>query len=66
MPLQQEQPKGYVIAIGVQYSVRQFIEKSATELGLTLCFEGRGVNEYAVVASISGGKPKPGDSAAAE
>ncbi len=54
MMLQQEQPKDYVIATGVQYSVRQFIEKSAAQLGLTLRFEGQGVDEVAVVAAIAG------------
>ncbi|MCG9095363.1 GDP-mannose 4,6-dehydratase [Laribacter hongkongensis] len=52
MMLQQDVPKDYVIATGVQYSVRQFIEKSAARLGLTLRFEGRGVDEVAVVAAI--------------
>lgn len=56
MMLQQDQPKDYVIATGVQYSVRQFIEKSAAQLGLTLRFEGQGVNEQAVVAAIHGDK----------
>lgn len=39
---------------GVQYSVRQFIEWSASELGVTLRFEGEGVDEVAVVAAIDG------------
>jgi GDPmannose 4,6-dehydratase len=56
MMLQQDQPKDYVIATGVQYSVRQFIEKSAAQLGITLRFEGKGINEYAVVVAISGDK----------
>ena len=56
MMLQQDAPKDYVIATGVQYSVRQFIEKSAAQLGLTLRFEGLGVNEVAVVAAIAGDK----------
>ena len=56
MMLQQDQPKDYVIATGVQYSVRQFIEKSATQLGITLRFEGQGVEERAVVAGIQGDK----------
>ena len=34
MMLQQEEPKDYVIATGVQYSVRQFIEKAAQQLGV--------------------------------
>lgn len=56
MMLQQEQPEDFVIATGVQYSVRQFIEWSATELGITLRFEGQGTDEHAVVAAISGDK----------
>lgn len=56
MMLQQEQPEDFVIATGVQYSVRQFIEWSAAELGITLRFEGQGVDEHAVVAAISGDK----------
>lgn len=52
--LQQEQPEDFVIATGVQYSVRQFIEWAAAELGLTLHFEGTGVNEKAVVHAIAG------------
>ncbi|MCX7677020.1 MAG: GDP-mannose 4,6-dehydratase [Alteraurantiacibacter sp.] len=56
MMLQQDSPKDYVIATGVQYSVRQFIEKAAARLGLTLRFEGLGVNEVGVVAAIEGDK----------
>lgn len=54
MMLQQEKPQDFVIATGVQYSVRQFIEWSAQELGITLSFEGDGVHEVAKVASITG------------
>jgi GDPmannose 4,6-dehydratase len=54
--LQQDQPEDFVIATGVQYSVRQFIAWSAAELGITLRFEGKGVDEVAVVASIEGAK----------
>ncbi len=43
--LQQEQPEDFVIATGVQYSVRQFIEKAAAALGMQLRWEGEGVNE---------------------
>lgn len=52
--LQQEQPEDFVIATGVQYSVRQFIEWSAAELGITLRFEGEGVEEVGVVSKIDG------------
>ncbi len=54
MMLQQEQPEDFVIATGVQYTVRQFIEWSAAELGVTLRFEGEGLNEKAIVAKIEG------------
>jgi len=56
MMLQQEAPKDYVIATGVQYSVRQFIEKSAAELGIVIRFEGIGVEERAIVSSVVGDK----------
>ncbi|MGZ0783864.1 GDP-mannose 4,6-dehydratase [Pseudomonas saponiphila] len=56
MMLQQEQPRDYVIATGVQYSVRDFVRWSAEELGLTLSFEGDGVDEVAVVSAITGDK----------
>lgn len=54
--LQQDQPRDYVIATGVQHSVRTFIEWSAAELGLKLRFEGNGVDEIGVVDSITGDK----------
>lgn len=56
MMLQQEQPEDFVIATGVQFTVRQFIKWSAAELGIALSFEGRGVDEKAIVANISGDK----------
>ncbi len=54
MMLQQAQPEDFVIATGVQYSVREFIAKSAAQLGVSLKFEGQGVDERAVVSSING------------
>ena len=63
MMLQQEQPEDFVIATGVQYSVRQFIDWSAAELGIKLRFEGQGVEEVAIIDSIEGGNApalKPG------
>ena len=54
MMLQQDTAEDFVIATGVQYSVRQFITWSAAELGVTLRFEGQGVDEQGIVASISG------------
>ncbi len=56
MMLQQTEPEDFVIATGVQYSVRQFIEMSARELGITLRFEGQGVNEQAIVQAVEGDK----------
>jgi GDPmannose 4,6-dehydratase len=56
MMLQQEKPEDFVIATGVQYSVREFITRSAKQLGITLSFEGSGILEKAVVASIAGEK----------
>lgn len=56
MMLQQDQPEDFVIATGVQYSVRQFIEWSAAQLGVSLRFEGEGVDEVAVVSGIDGDK----------
>ncbi len=63
MMLQQDEPKDYVIATGVQYSVRQFIEKAAAELGIAIRWEGEGVDEVGIVdnlnvrnASLSTGK----------
>lgn len=56
MMLQQDQPEDFVIATGVQYSVRQFIEWSAQELGVTLEFTGTGVEEKGTVVKIEGDK----------
>jgi GDPmannose 4,6-dehydratase len=54
--LQQQQAEDFVIATGVQYSVRQFVEMAAAELGITLRFEGDGERETAVVASADPGR----------
>lgn len=61
--LQQDQAEDFVIATGVQYTVRQFIEWSALELGVVIRFEGRGVEERAVVVDVTCDKAsalKPG------
>ena len=47
MMLQQGQPEDFVIATGVQYTVRQFINWTAENLGMELRWEGKGVNEIA-------------------
>lgn len=64
MMLQQDEAKDYVIATGVQYSVRHFIDIAAKELGITLAFEGEGEMERALVRSVDKSKApsvKPGD-----
>jgi GDPmannose 4,6-dehydratase len=52
--LQQDQPDDFVIATGMQYSVRQFMMWSAEHLGVKLRFEGRGVSEVGLVESLFG------------
>ena len=54
MMLQQDKPEDFVIATGYQYSVRQFIELSAAQLGIEIEFEGIGEEEIAVVTKIKG------------
>ena len=43
--LQQETPEDFVIATGEQHSVREFIEETAHELGMSIAWHGRGVNQ---------------------
>ena len=54
MMLQQDKAEDFVIASGHQYSVRQFIIWAAKELGITLEFSGKGINEIATVLKIDG------------
>ena len=54
--LQQEKPEDFVIATGVQFTVREFIIRSAKQLGITLKFEGAAENEKAIIDSIEGDK----------
>jgi len=54
MMLQQDVPEDFVIATGVQYSVREFIEWSACELGMKIEFSGNGVEEVGTVTAIKG------------
>ena len=51
--LQQDKPEDYVIATGKQYSVRQFIEEVAKNLGMELTWQGSKENEV----GLSNGKP---------
>lgn len=52
MMLQQEMPEDYVIATGVQCSVRDFIQKAAKQLGISLSFEGEGDQEIGIVSGV--------------
>jgi GDPmannose 4,6-dehydratase len=54
MMLQQDQPNDFVIATGKQISVREFVRLSAHEIGVELDFQGTGIDEIAVVSSITG------------
>ena len=56
--LQQDVAEDFVIATGVQYSVRQFVEFAAAELGITIRFEGEGEQEVGIVAAITGDRAK--------
>ena len=59
--LQQDIPDDYVIATGKQYSVRDFVNLAAAELGIALNWHGSGTGEYAEVASVpADSKAKPG------
>jgi GDPmannose 4,6-dehydratase len=50
--LQQDKPDDFVIASGVQHSVREFVERAAGELGITIRWEGEGVDEIGIVDSF--------------
>jgi len=51
--LQQPEPEDFVIATGVQYSVRQMVETAANELGITLKWQGDGADEVGVVDAFN-------------
>ena len=62
--LQQNKPEDYVIATGIQHSIREFVIWTAEELGIKLRFEGSGAKEVGIIDSISSDKNypvKPGD-----
>jgi GDPmannose 4,6-dehydratase len=52
--LQQDKPEDFVIATGVQYSVRDFVNAAAKELGMEIRWEGEGVNEQGYWVNNSG------------
>lgn len=51
--LQQDEPDDYVVATGKQYSVRQFAEMAFAEIGIEIKWEGKGINEKGIIASIA-------------
>jgi GDPmannose 4,6-dehydratase len=55
--LQQDEPEDFVIATGVQYSVREFVAVAAAEVGVHLRWEGEGVDEKAIVESVEDNDP---------
>ncbi|MEN9315759.1 MAG: hypothetical protein RIS35_2152, partial [Pseudomonadota bacterium] len=62
--LQQDHAEDFVIATGLQHSVRDFVRWTAENLGVTLRFEGSGIDEHAVVERIDGDLApgmRPGD-----
>jgi GDPmannose 4,6-dehydratase len=64
MMLQQDKPEDYVIATGVQCSVRDFVQMSAGMLGISIRFEGEGIEEIGIVDSVGGSDApavRPGD-----
>jgi GDPmannose 4,6-dehydratase len=52
--LQQDEPEDYVIATGIQHSVREFVEEATAQIGIRLVWRERGVQEQGVVEAISG------------
>ena len=54
--LQQDEPDDFVIATGVQYSVRDFVNASVEELGIKLRWEGTGVDEVGIVDTVDAGR----------
>ncbi|HSD96201.1 MAG TPA: GDP-mannose 4,6-dehydratase, partial [Sulfuricaulis sp.] len=53
--LQQKNPEDFVIATGEQYSVRDFVNAAAKELGMMIEWRGKGLKEVGVIARIEGG-----------
>jgi len=62
--LQQDEPDDFVIATGEQYSVRDFVDAAAQELGITMRWEGTGMDEVGIIDTIADGSKvtsfKPG------
>lgn len=62
--LQQDKPEDFVIATGVQYSVRDFVNAAAKELGITIRWEGEGVREQGYWVDNSGASRSSSDDVA--
>ncbi|HSG66224.1 MAG TPA: GDP-mannose 4,6-dehydratase, partial [Gammaproteobacteria bacterium] len=62
MMLQADRPDDFVIATGEQHSVREFVDRAAAELGITLDWDGQGVDEVGRVAAVDASRlpPVPG------
>ena len=56
--LQQDKPEDFVIATGIQFSVRQFVERAAAQLGMVVTFEGEGEQEIGVVTAVTDKRAK--------
>jgi GDPmannose 4,6-dehydratase len=59
--LQQDKPDDFVIASGMQHSVRDFVERAAGELGINLRWEGEGEDEVGIVDSFAASQSPVGD-----
>lgn len=55
--LQQDEPEDFVIASGVQHSVRDLVNASASHMGISLDWRGEGVDEHAVVERLDADYP---------
>jgi GDPmannose 4,6-dehydratase len=59
--LQQDHPEDFVIASGTQYSVRDFVNAAADELGISIKWKGKGVEEKGFIPSPAGGRGARGE-----
>ncbi len=54
--LQQDEPEDFAIASGIQHSVREFVDLSAKELGITLRWQGEGIEEVGIIEDLDNNK----------
>ncbi len=64
--LQQEKPGDFVIATGVQYSVRQMVEEAARHVGLQIRWQGKGEQEVGIIRTVGANSPVEGQKALSE